>query len=218
MRVLALVSALGLHAASAETIAGPATVIDGDTIRIGEERIRLRGIDAPESRQECAAAPGGTWRCGEAATVALAALAQAGLACEWSARDQYERILAICLSADGTNVNAALVEAGLAWSYLSTVFAAEEDRARAAGRGVWQAPTATAAEFRRAQDAAVLAGQPLPPDPSCAIKGNINAAGARIYHLPGASGYEETVIRVEQGEQWFCSVDEAVAAGWRARR
>lgn len=112
----------------------------------------------------------------------------------------------------------ALLEAGLAWSYLSTAFTAEEERAQAAGRGVWQAPTATAAEFRRALDAAVLAGRPLPPNPACAIKGNINGAGDRIYHLPGRSGYEERIIRVEQGERWFCSEAEAAAAGWRARR
>lgn len=216
--VLALSLALIGIPAAAETIAGRATVVDGDTLRIGEERIRLLGIDAPEARQECATAAGGTWRCGEMATAALAALAEAGVACEWSGRDQFDRILAICLSADGTAINAALVEAGLAWSYLSTAFAAEQDRARAAGRGVWQAPTMTAVEFRRAHDAAILAGQPLPPDPACAIKGNINGAGDRIYHLPGASGYEETVIRVEQGERWFCTEEEAIAAGWRARR
>lgn len=209
---------MGMSSAAAETIAGPAVVIDGDTLRLLGSRIRLLGIDAPESRQDCATAAGDTWRCGETATATLGVLVQDGVVCEGDALDQYDRLLATCVATDGTNINAALVLAGLAWVYLSTTYAAEETEARTAGRGVWQAPTMTAAEYRRALDTAVMANQPTPPNPGCTIKGNISGNGERIFHLPGASGYRETVIRVEQGERWFCTVEEAVAAGWRARR
>ena len=51
-------------------ISGMASVTDGDTLRIGAERIRLYGIDAPESAQRSSAG-GKTWPCGEAATQAL---------------------------------------------------------------------------------------------------------------------------------------------------
>ena len=51
-------------------ITGPARVIDGDTLDIAGERIRLHGIDAPESRQTCIA-DGATWPCGQSATDAL---------------------------------------------------------------------------------------------------------------------------------------------------
>lgn len=53
---------------------------------------------------------------------------------------------------------------------------------------------------------------------SCAIKGNINRKGARIYHLPGQAHYDRTVIRTTQGERWFCTEAEAQAAGWRRAR
>jgi hypothetical protein len=48
------------------------------------------------------------------------------------------------------------------------------------------------------------------------IKGNISAdTREKIYHVPGGALYEVTVIRPENGERWFCTEDEAVAAGWR---
>ena len=50
---------------------------------------------------------------------------------------------------------------------------------------------------------------------SCKIKGNISSSDEKIYHLPGCGSYEKTVIDESAGEQWFCSEQEAVAAGWR---
>jgi endonuclease YncB( thermonuclease family) len=53
------------------------------------------------------------------------------------------------------------------------------------------------------------------PDSGCRIKGNINRKGERIYHLPGSHGYDDTRIDTAKGERWFCSEEEARAAGWR---
>lgn len=50
----------------------------------------------------------------------------------------------------------------------------------------------------------------------CLIKGNISSKGAKIYHLPGSSSYNSTKIDTSQGERWFCTEAEALAAGWRA--
>ena len=50
---------------------------------------------------------------------------------------------------------------------------------------------------------------------SCDIKGNISMDGVRIYHMPGQEYYDATVIDESYGERWFCTEDEARAAGWR---
>lgn len=51
--------------------------------------------------------------------------------------------------------------------------------------------------------------------PGCEIKGNISSSGERIYHMPGQRFYDKTVISESAGEKWFCTEDEAIAAGWR---
>jgi endonuclease YncB( thermonuclease family) len=55
-------------------ITGKPRVVDGDTIHIGDTKIRLHGIDAPEAKQECYRVDGSPYRCGEASTDALRAL------------------------------------------------------------------------------------------------------------------------------------------------
>ena len=50
----------------------------------------------------------------------------------------------------------------------------------------------------------------------CNVKGNISInSGERIYHVPGQRYYAETIIRQEYGERYFCSEQDARAAGWR---
>lgn len=50
----------------------------------------------------------------------------------------------------------------------------------------------------------------------CRIKGNIGfTTGERIYHVPGDKWYDKTRIDTSKGERWFCSEEEARAAGWR---
>lgn len=49
----------------------------------------------------------------------------------------------------------------------------------------------------------------------CMIKGNINSKGEKIYHCPLWRDYDKTVIDTANGERWFCTEEEARAAGWR---
>jgi hypothetical protein len=52
----------------------------------------------------------------------------------------------------------------------------------------------------------------------CHIKGNVSTKGERIYHVPGQKYYDDTVIQSSHGERWFCSEEDARAAGWRKSR
>jgi len=55
-----------------------------------------------------------------------------------------------------------------------------------------------------------------PPLVGCSVKGNISVgSGERIYHVPGQEFYADTVINLLKGERWFCSEEQARAAGWR---
>ena len=63
---------------------------------------------------------------------------------------------------------------------------------------------------------AVLLGQSaFAQSGECNIKGNVSTQGERIYHVPGQKYYDDTRISASHGERWFCSEEEARAAGWR---
>jgi endonuclease YncB( thermonuclease family) len=123
----------------AATLAGRASVIDGDTIEIQGQRIRLYGIDAPESRQLCEAA-GQAWRCGQRAALALSDhIGQRTVDCAARDTDRYGRVVAVS-RAGGEDLNAWLVSQGwaLAYRHYSTAYVGEEDAAREARRGIWR--------------------------------------------------------------------------------
>lgn len=64
----------------------------------------------------------------------------------------------------------------------------------------------------------VVGAAPAVGEEACNIKGNVNTQGERIYHVPGQKYYDETRISASHGERWFCSEEEARAAGWRRSR
>lgn len=57
---------------------------------------------------------------------------------------------------------------------------------------------------------------PAPEPCELVIKGNINAQQEKIAHSPGQANYENTVITPANGEKWFCTLEQAIAEGWRA--
>jgi endonuclease YncB( thermonuclease family) len=205
---------------SGSSIEGPARVVDGDTIVIGETRIRLEGIDAPEAGQTCAKRWAGTWPCGEDATTHLARLVRdRQVRCDSRGTDAYGRMLGICFT-EGLDLNADMVRNGFAWAFVkySARYVEAEAEARALNAGIWQGKSTPAWVWRAerwskaAAEPPVEGGADTPKD--CVIKGNITRSG-QIYHMPWSPWYHRTRVEPQRGERWFCTEAEAMAAGWR---
>jgi endonuclease YncB( thermonuclease family) len=192
-------------------IEGPARVVDGDTLDVGQTRVRLEGIDAPETAQTCRTATGEIWACGKVSAAFLRALVRTkDVACDSTGTDKYRRTLAICFQ-DGDSINEAMVRAGMAWAFVrySKEYVAVEADARARKVGVWQGPAVAPWDFRHGTwQVAETASR------DCPIKGNISSHG-HIYHMPWSPWYARVKIDESRGERWFCSEAEALAAGWR---
>jgi endonuclease YncB( thermonuclease family) len=135
---------------AASEISGPARIIDGDTIQIGQERIRFHGIDAPESKQTCQR-DSIQYACGRDAAAALRAMIGAqAVTCTPKDVDRYHRIVAICYVA-GRDLNRTMVEQGWAVAYrqYSTDYVDAEDQAKAGKRGLWAGEFISPWQYRR---------------------------------------------------------------------
>lgn len=160
--ILLAVALLAATPALADPVVGVASVIDGDTIDIHGTRIRLNGIDAPESRQLCLDAAGKQYRCGQQAALALADFLDAHrpTSCVEVDRDRYGRTVAVC-TAGGQDVADWLVRGGhaLDWPrYSDGAYAGAEKAAQAARRGMWEGSFARPWEWRRGRETAPLVG------------------------------------------------------------
>ena len=205
----------------AQNLSGPAEVLDGDSLRVSGSSVRLFGIDAPEGKQTCNRA-GLDWRCGEEAAAQLRnMIGGARIDCRGRGTDPYGRTVSVC-SVAGIELNEAMVDAGWATAFrkYSQDYVAQEARAKAAKRGIWDSDFVLPEDYRAAQlpravgsnaDASRQpARQSTTPISGCVIKGNRNRKGQWIYHLPGMPYYEVT-----NAEEMFCSEAQAQAAGYR---
>jgi endonuclease YncB( thermonuclease family) len=221
------------HASAKEPLVGIPRIVDGDTLIINGTHIRLQGIDAPETDQVCLNAQGGRWRCGiEARDRLKEHVADRKISCADKGSDRYNRTLAVC-SLAGEDLNRWLVREGLAVAYVqySRVYEDSEAEARNASRGLWSGAFIAPWDRRHRDKQTIIFGSlSLPinaqaillapasasgaPSAECTIKGNVNRKGERIYHLPEQRDYA-LINMTSHEKRWFCSPEEAKAAGWR---
>lgn len=133
-------AALCSSAGAEPAIEGIARVVDGDTIELQGERVRLWGIDAPERSQTCRLAAQ-TWRCGRDAADALGRILEGKeVWCEPRDRDRYDRIVAVCTVA-GRDIAGIMVQEGWALNYerySKGTYLADQQQAREKRAGLWQ--------------------------------------------------------------------------------
>ena len=130
----------GSRTSPVEILGSVPRIVDADTLEVAGQKVRLQGIDAPESGQSCRQAGGQRYQCGEHATQALRTrIGPDAVTCTIEGRDRYDRALGICYAADGTDLNGWLVSQGHALAYrkYSTTYVPEEDQAKAAQAGLW---------------------------------------------------------------------------------
>jgi endonuclease YncB( thermonuclease family) len=192
-------------------LSGRAIAITGDLMRVDGVLVRIANVEAPESRQPCTRANGRRWNCATAAKSGLARLIRGRrVTCTPSGQDTGGYVTAQC-SIGEADLATELVRNGYVFA-VSSFFGSlsgEEDTARTAKKGIWQGEIQRPQEWRdqRWQDAKRDA-----PD-GCPIKGFIRAS-SKFYALPWSEDYDRAKIRANKGERWFCSEDEAKAAGF----
>lgn len=149
---LTLIIAMMALPALAEDLRGVPIIIDGDTLEVDGTRVRLAGIDAPETRQECEVS-GSAWACGKDAKLVLTNATQGReIECRGGKRDRYGRLIAVCFVGD-TDLNALMVRGGWALAYRQYAmdYVSDESDARANGRGIWRSQFVEPWEWRHAK-------------------------------------------------------------------
>ncbi len=139
-------------ASEEKTITGKAYVVDGDTIIIGEEKIRLYGIDAPEMKQVCYSKLNEPYFCGLKSKNFLEKLNKdKKLICYYSQRDRYKRIIGDCYNKNKNNINALMVLFGHAVAYerYSKKYILQEEKAKLNEKGIWQGNFDRPEEWRK---------------------------------------------------------------------
>jgi len=216
----------------ATNISGVPRIVDGDTLEVAAVKIRLEGIDAPESDQVCLDHQSSKWTCGIAARDRLAEhIGNRSVDCTPTGSDKYGRTLAVCSTAH-EDLNGWMVRQGwaLAFTKYSKVYVAEEEQARNAQRGLWSGAFIAPWDWRHRNcktqvlgaisvpinAEAILCSASDAPSPECDIKAHVTRKGERIYFLPGQLDYSRLdMTKPKPDRRWFCSEEDAEAAGYR---
>jgi endonuclease YncB( thermonuclease family) len=130
-----------------------AKAMDGDSLRQGDNEIRLYGIDAPEYLQNCRDERNQAWPCGREAAEFLRGLVRGKtVSCSAVDVDAYDRLVATC-EAEGRSLNREMVKEGWAIAYRrhSLAYVTLESEARRQKRGIWSGSFEEPEKWRRHQ-------------------------------------------------------------------
>ena len=212
MLIAALSLALSFQPVQGKEVIAPAAVIDGDTLQLGDQQIRLLGIDAFEGAQELPLKTGGTDFIGRGAAMMLRSLITSqNVRCKLSElADGRGLPLATCYSNSQDLAGAmvangiALVAQGHASPYMD-----EQAKAKSEKRGFWRDEVETPWAFRKRRISAAAKAAPN----SCPFKG-VLLNDRKTLIAPWSPWYAETKIQQARGDRWFCSEKQAVSKGW----
>lgn len=208
--MVATVWAAGSRAA--DNVVTDFSVVDGDTLQIGQQVYNLYGIDAPELGQLCY--QDRRWnRCGITAAFELRKLLDFDkpLRCEPTPADKQQ----IVCHAASVNVAIVLLKAGYAVAAAGSdvSYQQAEKSAREGNLGLWHMSFVSPWDWRH--------GRRLPnadeelESTGCPIRGIVDDKGRKIYYVPTDSVYQKIAVDAEKGGRLFCSDVGAREAGWR---
>ena len=138
-KIFFLIFLFSFNISHGKIIIGKAKIIDGDTIHISNKKIRLHGIDAPETKQTCLF-ENKKWNCGQQSTRELKKIInKKTVKCITSGIDRYERYIATCY-VNKLNVNQTMVRKGwaIAYRYYSKNYIMDENYAKKNKVGIWK--------------------------------------------------------------------------------
>ncbi len=138
LKIFILCSLSSLFLFSNNLFASHVTVIDGDTIRLGDVKIRFSGIDAPEINQTCVASEGKV-ACGKISRdLLIEKVTNNKISCTDEGKDFYGRVLGECF-VNGESLSAYLVREGFAFAYrkYSNKYIKDEEYAKFNKLGMW---------------------------------------------------------------------------------
>jgi endonuclease YncB( thermonuclease family) len=135
----------------AKEINGKARIVDGDTVEINNNMIRLLGIDAFEIKQECFKKDNTKYKCGEQSALILATIISSQpVRCMAEKKDHYKRWLATCYIGK-LDINENMVLYGYAFSYKSNKYKTTEKKAKKIRAGAWSGEFTYPWEWRKSK-------------------------------------------------------------------
>lgn len=150
-----IISSFSAHSQEFTPISSPSDqikVVDGDSLEIKNQRIRLIGIDAPEYSQTCKNSENKKYNCGTQSTNFLKKLIEnKTVTCHPHSKDKYDRLLCTCYIGS-TDINKEMVKNGHAILYIEDKYLQDQQHAKNHKLGIWHGNFIHPRLFRKLQE------------------------------------------------------------------